>query len=426
MTSGHMPAPLTWLHIGDLHLKGRTDPHGRNLQQIVAHAAALPAGSLDFVLLPGDNADNGTPAQYRLVRDGLAPLELPVHILPGDHDIEPGNLDAFHAVLGARKLPYAGTVRGHRCLFLDVVSSGTGGPDFRLGQAQADWVEQETDAAAGQDVAIFMHTYPADLREGAERIGAVLSRPHVTCVDMGHTHYNELSNDGGTIFMAARSTGQIEEGPPGFAIATVDGGCVAWRFKALDQPWPFVLITQPADMRFSTVRSRAAESLTVRARVLGDAPILAVTLHADDGPLQALQPVAGQPGMFEVRLDAPARRITVQATDAASRTDRDRIDPAPDGFQPPETAADGSDNDSIEAWPEKGIVGGQLGRTGMDTDGERDHDASMGDMGHRGPGHRRRHHAPVRMAGVHLGRRRGHPARPVRPAPGRGRAVRGG
>ncbi len=60
---------------------------------------------------------------------------------------------------------------------------------------------------------------------------------------MGHTHYNELANDGATIFMATRSTGQIEEGPPGFSIAAVDGRGVSWRFKPLDAAWPFVLIT---------------------------------------------------------------------------------------------------------------------------------------------------------------------------------------
>ena len=144
-------------------------------------------------------------------------LPMPLHILPGDHDFKPRTLDAFHDVLGAERLPKAVTVRGHRCLFLDVVSAGAGGPDFRLGErsspgSSASWKQAE---AAGQDAVIFMHTYPADLREGAERLGALLARPHVICVDMGHTHYNELANDGRTIFMATRSTGQIEEGPAG-------------------------------------------------------------------------------------------------------------------------------------------------------------------------------------------------------------------
>jgi hypothetical protein len=35
---------------------------------------------------------------------------------------------------------------------------------------------------------------------------------------MGHTHDNELANDGHIIYAATRSTGQIEEGRPTFRL----------------------------------------------------------------------------------------------------------------------------------------------------------------------------------------------------------------
>jgi Icc protein len=67
----------------------------------------------------------------------------------------------------------------------------------------------------GTEVALFMHTYPSDLRDEAEKqqVTALLAQHRVALVDMGHTHYNELANDGTTIYAATRSTGQIEEGP---------------------------------------------------------------------------------------------------------------------------------------------------------------------------------------------------------------------
>ena len=49
---------------------------------------------------------------------------------------------------------------------------------------------------------------------------------------MGHTHYNELANDGRTIFMATRSTGQIEEGPLGLGRRR-GPGVVSWRIAPL-------------------------------------------------------------------------------------------------------------------------------------------------------------------------------------------------
>lgn len=46
-------------------------------------------------------------------------------------------------------------------------------------------------------------------------------------MEMGHTHYNELANDGQTAYAATRSTEQIEEGPAGFSVTTLDGGVIS-------------------------------------------------------------------------------------------------------------------------------------------------------------------------------------------------------
>ncbi|WP_428493564.1 metallophosphoesterase family protein [Rhodopila sp.] len=352
---------LSWLHIGDLHITRADQENHRDLLRIVDLAQGLPAGSVDFALLPGDNADDGTPEQFALVRDAVAGLPMALHILPGDHDFKPRSLDAFHDVLGAERLPKSIAVQGHRCLFLDVVSAGTGGPDFRLGDAQLAWAEQEIEhaAAAGRDAVIFMHTYPADLRHGAQRIGALLAHPHVTCVDMGHTHYNELANDGGTIFMTTRSTGQIEEGPPGFSIATVDRRGMSWRFKTLDQAWPCVVITCPVDRRLVTRHTETQPHL-VRAKVIGDAPIETVEARIDDGDWTAMTPVPDAPAVWQTA--APqGERVTVRARDSRGRLDQDQVHPPGPDWTPPRRKTNGSDADRISAWPEKAIPGTQLG-----------------------------------------------------------------
>ena len=355
---------LSWLHIGDLHITEATERNYQDMRRIMALADDLPAGSLDFALLPGDNADDGAPEQFRLIRDAIATLRLKLYILPGDHDFKPRNLRDIHEVLGARKLPYSTVLHDQRCLFLDVVSAGTGGPDFRLGKDQLDWVEGELDAAAssGQGAVIFMHTYPADLREGAERILPLLARPHVLCVDMGHTHYNELANDGGTIFMATRSTGQIEEGAPGFSIAAVDGRTVSWRFKTVDEGWPFVLVTAPADSRLVTAADQIVHGpFRVRAKVVGDTPIEAVEMRLDDGAWTTMSPAPGASALWEATCDHPGDRLVVRARDARGRTDQDEVELAREGWTAPQRAADGSDRDRLGAWAAKGLFDGQLG-----------------------------------------------------------------
>ncbi|RZK31782.1 MAG: metallophosphoesterase, partial [Hymenobacter sp.] len=167
-----------------------------------------------------------------------------------------------------------------RCLFLDMCGPGRGGPDFRLGASQLTWLrEQLSQVPPGMEVALFMHTYPSDLQDAAERqqVTALLAQHRVALVDMGHTHYNELANDGTTIYAATRSTGQIEEGPVGYSLISLDGGVVSWRFKPLDGGFPFVLITAPADYRLLRYAEQAIQQqVTIRTVVFGGQPIVEV------------------------------------------------------------------------------------------------------------------------------------------------------
>jgi Icc protein len=368
------PAPnmadgvLAFVHIGDLHL---TDAKQRNFLDFLAIVAQIEievVDIVDFVVLPGDNADNGLPAQYALAATALKMLSVPVYVLPGDHDMEQGSLDAFYAGLQAHALPMALTVRGSRCLFLDFSGSGGGGPDFRLGTDQMSWLERELTGARerGENRLLFMHSYPDDLKgEGeTEALNRLIDAHDVALVDMGHTHYNELANDGRTIFAATRSTGQIEEGPVGYSITTLDGGIVSWRFKALDDPFPFVVITAPADHRLMRDPSQAvAGSCEVRAVVFGARQVQRVECRAEDGDWNAMT-CSPDGRLWTGRLRLPSDRlatITVQAVDETGRPGQHSIRAAMKAYVAPARARNGSDAASIGAWPENGVFGTQLG-----------------------------------------------------------------
>jgi Icc protein len=366
---------LSWVHFGDLHMTRVGEPNHRDFLRLIDDANRFLAGAVDFAVLPGDNADDGTAAEYRIVREAIDRLRIPLRILPGDHDFKPCNLDAFYDVLGAARLPATMVVAGHRCLFLDVVSAGSGGPDFRLDSGQLTWLEQELTEAdrARQPSAIFMHTYPADLKEGAVALTALLAKHRVACVDMGHTHYNELANDGTTVFAATRSTGQIEEGPVGFSVMAIDHRVVSWRFKVLGEAWALALITSPADHRLITDPTAADQIVTgalrVRARVWSDRAPSAVTFQL--GPLspRPMTSVDGDATLFEgthedmSAMPPGVSRLTVRAAggDAVGEDSIDVLLGTQRDYHPPRRIADGSDGDRIGAWPEKGIVGTQLG-----------------------------------------------------------------
>jgi len=359
---------LAFAHIGDLHL---TDAKQRNFADFLAIVAQIEielGDAIDFVTLPGDNADNGKPAQYALAATALKMLSRPVHIIAGDHDMEQGGLDGFYAGLTSEKLPRALTVRGQRCLFIDVCGPGRGGPDFRLGADQLAWIEAEL-AAAGQrreTSLVFMHTYPADLKGDGETeaLNRLIAAHDVALVDMGHTHYNELANDGRTIFAATRSTGQIEEGPVGYSLTTIDKGVVSWRFKALDGGFPFVMITSPADHRLLRAPEHAMDgSVEVRALVMGRRPVAKVECSVEDGAWIAMRR-HGSTRRWHAEVPVPAQplaTITVRAVDDSGRPGMHVVRAATDRYVPPRRTANGSDAASIGAWPENDIWGTQLG-----------------------------------------------------------------
>ena len=416
--------PFVFFHIGDLHL---TTPPAANvptlrarqkrvvddLDAMLADIAALDARSFDFVYLPGDLAENGLPGEYALLAAALARQpDVPVRFVPGDHDRALGDTDAFAdfraGLTGRHKQggpkhdrhvlrplagdpPAPGTASitqfffreehpGVACLFVDMVTAGYGqkgvGLDFRLGEDQFAWLERKCLKAMRhkKPCVVFQHCYPADMRDpddAAANLAGLYWSSGVRLIEMGHTHYNELAPDGRTLYATARSVGQNEDGPVGFAVAAVDGAAVSWRFKPLQQTWPFVLITSPADRRLATAAAEIDDGrLTVRAFVFSDEGYLdrACQCRVDDGPWTDMWPVG--PSFYEgsVAWAPGARRVSVRARGnpwhfGSDLVDVDTVEPAGSDFEPASSPKKpGSDAQaSKDPWPNHGIRGDQLG-----------------------------------------------------------------
>lgn len=366
---------LSWVHFGDLHVT-RDDGFAsvECLKKVVDSINRNLGDAVDFAYLPADNANSGTIEQNGQILAALDSLKLPVYAIPGDHDFEPGSLDNFHRALAPHNLPRSLTVHGHRCIFLDIVSSGDGGPDFRLGEAQHQWLSRELAAATTDDEppVVFMHAYPGDLAERGEALAREFADAGVAMVDTGHTHYSELLNDGAVIYAATRSTGQIEEddGRAGFSIATVDGGVVSWRFRRLDEAWPLVLITVPADRRLATdpadPRQVPKDDCLIRARIFG-AHVSTVTAGVD-GQRIPMQLVGGISGLWQAQIpvpsDAGSYRIDVKATTSDGRTASDTVEAMTPSSAARRTSIDatpGTDAHAVGEWADHGLMGAQLG-----------------------------------------------------------------
>jgi 3',5'-cyclic AMP phosphodiesterase CpdA len=192
---------LTWLQFGDLHASEADGWESLDIfSRLIDGANRNLVGAVNFAVLPGDNANHATREQFRRIADAAARLRLPLYVLPGDHDFEQGSLADFYEILGTKTLPHAISTRDSRSLFLDLVSAGSGGPDFRIDDRQMQWLKDELREAEteNQRVIVFMHAYPNDLRSDGREIEDIFASSRVAFVGTGHTHYNELVNHRGS------------------------------------------------------------------------------------------------------------------------------------------------------------------------------------------------------------------------------------
>ncbi|MEK6396740.1 MAG: metallophosphoesterase, partial [Terriglobus sp.] len=227
---------VSWIHIGDTHLTRIGEQNEIDLGKIVDEINAVYANKgVDFVFVPGDIADDGSVVAYQAFRKHLDRLQIPWFGIVGDHDVHERSFENFQTYVDAELYgrfdvgPYA---------FFRLNAFSKPVPDsFVIDDEQLQWLKTELQQGADhhQQAVILLHCYPSDLKNG-EQLRELLQQYPVLLVDMGHTHYNEISNDGQILYSATRSTGQIEEGEVGYSITTIDSNCVSWNFVPLGSP----------------------------------------------------------------------------------------------------------------------------------------------------------------------------------------------
>lgn len=209
--------------ITDMHLKGegellfgRVDTTGF-LERAVAHVNALDPRP-DIVLATGDLVNDGLPGQYANLKRALAPLKMPVFLIPGNHDAR----DAMRAAFSEHDyLPADGflqyTVEGLavRLIALDTLVEGKGHGE--LCEARLDWLEARL-GESDRPTLLFMHHPPFDcgisafdeqygLDEGVQRLSEIVrAHPNVERVICGHVHRPIQVRWAGTVASIAPST----------------------------------------------------------------------------------------------------------------------------------------------------------------------------------------------------------------------------
>lgn len=207
----------------DLHVRpegvlayGRV-PTNDMLRDTIEHVNAQTPRP-DVVLATGDLAHSGLVEEYEVLHDLLDEMEMPVYLVPGNHDDRASLRAIFadHDYLPAAGefLHYAIDHHPVRLIGLDTVVPGKAG-----GELCADrlaWLAETLAAAPDRPTVVFMHHPPfrtniehMDLigLEGAEKLGRLVERhPGIERILCGHLHRAIQVRWRGTLAATAPST----------------------------------------------------------------------------------------------------------------------------------------------------------------------------------------------------------------------------
>jgi Icc protein len=361
---------VSWVHFGDLHMTTRDAQNYYDFLSLIEEVNRGMAESMAFAYLPGDNADHGTAQEYESVRSALSVLRIPYFAIVGDHDARGRSFDNFRHFLMPDMYYYfsVGQVR-----FFALNAFAQEDPErFDVSIEQLEWLQWHLDDRAYRDgkSVLFLHCYPSELTNHAVALSNMIRNYRVLLVDMGHTHYNEIANDGRTLYTATRSTGQVEEGPVGVSITNIDSNVVSWKFKTLGE-WPLAMITSPADERLITDRMMPNEvvrdDVKIRVKAWSDVPVISCSLSVDNEVLQPIRQLADshvwESDWNSQEVGDGVHLLQAVVTDAETKraTDEIRVVVSQSGdFRRPEHARRDQDN-SLGAWLERGVLGTQLG-----------------------------------------------------------------
>jgi 3',5'-cyclic-AMP phosphodiesterase len=208
--------------ISDLHvmppgqlMSGKVDT-AYHLERAVAHILTLDPRP-DLVLATGDLVDAGKPEEYARLRAIMAPLPMPVYVVPGNHDAREALRAAFPEQDRRLEIPfvqYALEEYPIRLIALDTLVPGAAHGE--LCDVRLDWLEGKL-RGSDRPTLLFMHHPPfacgiaefdtASLNRGADRLGDLVRRnPQVERILCGHVHRPIQMRWAGTLASIGPST----------------------------------------------------------------------------------------------------------------------------------------------------------------------------------------------------------------------------
>lgn len=235
------------VQLSDSHLRPDEPQRATQFAEAIRRVTELRPRPV-AVLLTGDVADHGVREAYETAAELLSAIDVPVHVIPGNHD----DRATMRDVLGTpgdgdeqvRYAVQAGPIR--------VIACDTLIPGHIEGDLDVDWLAERLAEAPATPTLIAMHHPPVNIGFGAmDNYGLpapkraaldelLAASPQVLKVVTGHVHRVVATSIGGVQVVTAPSVNfqleldlvgedlEVNQDPPGFLIhVLVDGQLVS-------------------------------------------------------------------------------------------------------------------------------------------------------------------------------------------------------
>ena len=239
-------SPLLVAQITDTHLFAEVDRTWKGLS--TAHTLQKVLDRLqqiqpppDLLLLTGDLSQDETPESYQRLVSLIAPLGIPAHWIPGNHD----NIPVMAEILNQSPIsPEKSWMLGNwQFILLSSVEAGCDGG--RLSPESLQWLDSQLQQTGDRPVMIALHHHalPIDceimdgmmLHNANEFLAIVDRHPQIKIVLCGHIHQEFHQQRGSVTYLGTPSTCIqllpkshpiiLDEIPPGFRLLNlaIDG-----------------------------------------------------------------------------------------------------------------------------------------------------------------------------------------------------------
>ncbi len=276
--------------ISDLHCREADAPamlgcdNNRNIAIAIERLNALSPRP-DVAIATGDLTSAGRPEQYAVLATYLAALEMPLYLLPGNHDERGPLLEAFAGRYGlvddggdfVRTVIDDGPMR-----LVSLDTSVAGHHHGAIAEERAAWLDESLATASEKPTLIFTHHPPFEtgiwwmdrigILDGLDRLAGVLGR-HRQVIGMvaGHLHRTMHATFAGVPVTIAPTTcyavdldihdeapPRVTNEPPGFMLHRWTGDTLVSHTVFLDdhETYDVVSILKDWPARFERMRDR--------------------------------------------------------------------------------------------------------------------------------------------------------------------------